>query len=187
MLWLGPPPVDDLAGDFVIKARPALASASGAVFVDIADLRAGRREVLSQPPTRHGNAANTLTLWRVAGFPRRRGWPRQRFGRRGRRPPQSQRPILKISRLSSFLDMLGTMKSRRSQASDLSDCTVGCPDGARLPSASGQAMGSMQAERHGSGLHTVGRRPCPSWPRRMGPAFRAHARRTHDVAVPVMS
>ena len=52
---------DDLAGDFVIEARPAMPERA-AVLLDIADLRDGRRRPLLQPSTRHGNPVRTLTL-----------------------------------------------------------------------------------------------------------------------------
>ena len=53
---------DDLVGDFVIEARPVVTGASRGVS-DIAGLRDGRCEPLSQPvnPSRQ-NPADTLTL-----------------------------------------------------------------------------------------------------------------------------
>jgi hypothetical protein len=54
-------------GDLVIEARPVRAGASGVVFLDIADLRDGRRRPLLQPSTRHGNPVRTLTLGALRG------------------------------------------------------------------------------------------------------------------------
>jgi hypothetical protein len=53
---------DDLTGDFVVKARPVLAGASGCGFLDIADLRDGRRKLSpsSQPVT--AKPVRTLAL-----------------------------------------------------------------------------------------------------------------------------
>src|SRR6185437_1714240 len=61
--------VDNLGGDFVVKARPIGAERARAACLDIADLRDGGRKPLSQPSTRHGNPVRTLPLGALRGVP----------------------------------------------------------------------------------------------------------------------
>ena len=53
---------NDLVGDFVIEVRPVLAGARASSRFDIAGLRDGRREPLSQLVTRHGKTQPALLL-----------------------------------------------------------------------------------------------------------------------------
>ncbi len=79
---------DDLAGDFVIEARPVVAgaSASGLVWTSrISATGAGGLSSSPQPVT--ANPVRTLTLGGVAGCPRRRGRPRRQARPQGKAFP----------------------------------------------------------------------------------------------------
>src|SRR5487761_927296 len=68
----------------LVRSEPERARA---VCLDIADLRDGRREPLSQPSTRHGNPVRTLPLGALRGIPAEGVGRDHKLGRRGRPSP----------------------------------------------------------------------------------------------------
>ena len=67
--------------------------------LDIAGLRDGRPEPLSQPSTRHGRPVRTLTLGAMRGVPAEGVGQDDRFGRSGRPSPANGRLVEEAVRL----------------------------------------------------------------------------------------